>query len=220
MPKGYAKSGINKGQFKKGHIPWIKGKSGVMVAWNKGIPCSEETKRKISESHKTGKFMNCEVCGKEFWVIKSAWDVRKYCSRKCYWVVGIERIRKQGLNNRKYNTKEELHQANLASGRKCYRKHIEQRRFYYRELNCKRRNVGGKHSYGDWREMKEKYNYTCQICGKKEPEITLTEDHIIPISRWNEWIKEHSEITYQCNDIENIQPLCGKCNGWKWGKIL
>jgi hypothetical protein len=45
--------GMQKGSstsFKKGHIPWSKGKIGVLKAWNKGIPRDEETKRKISET--------------------------------------------------------------------------------------------------------------------------------------------------------------------------
>lgn len=37
---------------KVGSIPWNKGKKGLQVAWNKGIPCSEETKHKISETLK------------------------------------------------------------------------------------------------------------------------------------------------------------------------
>jgi hypothetical protein len=36
----------------KGKIPWNKGKIGVQVAWNKNIPCAEESKNKISESLK------------------------------------------------------------------------------------------------------------------------------------------------------------------------
>ena len=165
--------------------------------------------------------MKCIACGKVFWVIKSEWNTRKYCSRKCYMVdSGKEKIKRVGLANRKYLTEEERHKANLASGRKCYRNHIRKRSFYYRQLNCKRRSIGGKHSYKDWLKLKRKFNYTCQICWKKEPEIVLTEDHIIPISKWDEWIKLHPEIKYQCNDIENIQPLCGGCNKWKLNKIL
>lgn len=40
--------------FKKGHISWIKGKKGVIKAWNKGLknPYSEDTIKKMSESQK------------------------------------------------------------------------------------------------------------------------------------------------------------------------
>lgn len=120
----------------------------------------------------------------------------------------------------KFKSFEERHQVRLERGRKCYRKHIEQRRFYYRQLDCKRRNIGGKHNYKQWLKLKKRYNSVCQICRKKEPEIKLTEDHIIPISKWNEWIKNHPEIVYQCNDIDNIQPLCFPCNMRKFNHIL
>ena len=44
-----------KSEFKKGHIPWNKDKKGLQIAWNKGKPWSEETKRKISETLKGNK---------------------------------------------------------------------------------------------------------------------------------------------------------------------
>lgn len=37
--------------FKKGHIPWNKGKKSILKAWNKGIPFSEDSKRRMSEAH-------------------------------------------------------------------------------------------------------------------------------------------------------------------------
>lgn len=51
--------------------------------------------------------------------------------------------------------------------------------------------------------MKARYDYTCLRCGKREPEIMLTPDHIIPV------VKGGS------SDISNIQPLCGPCNSAK-----
>lgn len=54
-----------------------------------------------------------------------------------------------------------------------------------------------------WEEIKAHYNYTCLCCHRKEPEITLVPDHIIPKSKGGKTVKE------------NIQPLCKHCNARK-----
>ena len=71
-----------------------------------------------------------------------------------------------------------------------------------------KKNVGGSHTLGDWQTLKAQYNWTCPACLKKEPNIVLTEDHIIPISRGGS------------DNIENIQPLCRSCNSSKYNKII
>ena len=70
------------------------------------------------------------------------------------------------------------------------------------------RGVGGTHTFAQWENLKAQYNWTCPCCKEAEPKIKLTKDHIIPI------IKGGS------NNIENIQPLCFKCNRDKYTNII
>ena len=69
-----------------------------------------------------------------------------------------------------------------------------------RRSRARRRGAGGDFTAEQWVKMKERYQYTCLCCGKVEPEIRLTVDHVIPIVKDG----RHAE--------ENIQPLCGSCN--------
>lgn len=72
----------------------------------------------------------------------------------------------------------------------------------------RKREALGSHTFGDWERLKLQYDLTCPICGKREPEIKLTEDHIIPLSKGGS------------DNIENIQPLCRSCNSRKGAKII
>jgi len=92
--------------------------------------------------------------------------------------------------------------------------------FYTKRRIDRKKGAGGSHTFEEWENLKKEYEYTCSVCLKKEPEIKLTRDHIIAISIWKYYIKEHSEIDYQCNDIQNIQPLCRSCNSWKKIKAM
>lgn len=71
-----------------------------------------------------------------------------------------------------------------------------------------RMSADGSFTVGEWENLKKQYGLQCPSCGKKEPEIKLTADHVIPLSRGGS------------NWIENIQPLCRSCNSKKWAKIL
>lgn len=54
------------------------------------------------------------------------------------------------------------------------------------------------------KQIMERDNYTCKICGKYMPdEVGLQIDHIIPIAKGGKTISS------------NLQVLCSKCNGSK-----
>ena len=80
--------------------------------------------------------------------------------------------------------------------------------FYKKRRRAMKANAEGTHTLGEWKLLKKQYGYRCPCCGKKEPKIKLTEDHIIPL------IKGGSDY------IENIQPLCRSCNSIKYTKII
>ena len=69
-------------------------------------------------------------------------------------------------------------------------------------------NSFGQFTKQEWENLKRAYSYICPSCKKREPEIKLTIDHIIPLSKGG------------TNYISNIQPLCGKCNNHKYTKVM
>jgi 5-methylcytosine-specific restriction endonuclease McrA len=95
------------------------------------------------------------------------------------------------------------------------KKYREKMYFWVAQLKNKHRvklhGQDGAFSVQQWKDLIEKYEYKCAECGKVKK---LTYDHIVPLSRWNEWAKEHKP-SYRANDIENIQPLCLSCNSKK-----
>lgn len=60
----------------------------------------------------------------------------------------------------------------------------------------------------EWEEKRIAFDLTCPCCGKKEPEISLTIDHIKPL------------IKGGTHDISNLQPLCPTCNFKKHTKEI
>ena len=83
-----------------------------------------------------------------------------------------------------------------------YESNERNRRLYKTRMDRIKKN-GGSHTQQQWEYLKAAYNYTCNMCGIKEPEIKLTKDHIISVKNGGS------------NDIGNLQPLCRHCNSIK-----
>jgi len=99
----------------------------------------------------------------------------------------------------------------LEDQRKWFKKKVqenpEQLRQYQRDRKHRIRANGGKVTLEQWESLKRLHNYTCVFCKRKEPEIKLTQDHIIPITKNG------------VHDITNLQPLCVSCNSTKHNKV-
>lgn len=82
------------------------------------------------------------------------------------------------------------------------RAHPEQRT----SSNHKRRALARElivYSNQEWNDLKVLYSNCCLCCGKQEPEVKLTADHVVPLSDGG------------VGTIDNIQPLCKPCNSSK-----
>ncbi len=178
---------------------------------------------------KNGTIERCGRCEKEFYCKKYRKLLSKsvvYCSKICAnKSIGesrrgikrskeeTERIRKMNLGRkRSEETKRKLSESHKGKiGEKSSnwkggidstyrRRNLDKYRFYQLRRNSRKSNNGGTHTQSQWEELKRKWNYMCLCCKKSEPEITLSEDHIVPISKGGN------------DDISNIQPLCRHCN--------
>ena len=167
-------------------------KNGIPIQLGK--KCSEETRLKMSKSHLERK--------KRLGYINSPETRRKLS------IAGMGHSVSEGVRRR-------VGEAQSGERNWGWKGGISKNKKYMSWLKNKRNRLKGyigellgSHTFGEWELLKKQYRYTCPACERKEPEIKLTEDHIIPLSKGGS------------DNIENIQPLCQSCNAKKHTKII
>lgn len=197
---------------------------GYRTSHKETMHCSNKC-RGIARTLKGTAEKECKECGDKFRIrvsmIKHREKIGKkvgvFCSKKC---------RQKASIGRKLTAEHKAKLVIAHTGVKLSPEHLKARtlgqmgennRFWkggitkvpgYFSFRQKRREImkkgnGGTHTQGEWETLKKQYGFTCPACHLSEPEIKLTEDHVIPISKGG------------CDAIENIQPLCRVCNSKK-----
>lgn len=72
----------------------------------------------------------------------------------------------------------------------------------------KKKHADGSYTTKEWQELKEKSGNKCVFCHRAEADVTLSADHIVPLTKGG------------TNFIENIQPLCRSCNSKKGNRLI
>lgn len=176
-----------------------------------------------NKSHKDGLSSTCKLCAIEkshTWYHENQ-DKALEANRK-WQIANIEKVR--DIQHRwRENNPERNYEIRDKALRKYRENNVEKVRAVSR--NWKKNNVeknlqinrnyralkngnGGEITIQEWQWLKEFYDFSCLKCGRKEPEIKLTLDHVKPLKLGGK------------NVIQNAQPLCGSCNSSKGAKEI
>lgn len=192
---------------KKGCTPWNKGKkcpwaaqNGFkkgQTAWNKGKEVPSISKKMMGNTNGSGNK------GRKF----SPETLKKMSLAKLGKPSGrkgkkLESSQKEKMSLARRSFLKRInpdYEYNMDSSLRAGNKRIRRERLKLLEQH---------HTEEEWESLKREKDYSCVSCLKKEPEIKLTRDHIIPLSCKGK------------DDITNIQPLCNSCNAKKATKPI
>lgn len=202
---------MSKSGRKKGSIPW-----------NKGIPMSEATKKRVSKAKKgtpawnKGKKMSEAMREKMLGNTNGHGNKGRKMSKAWLKKLSLAKLGKPSNAKGRIATPEEKSQKSITKRAQLlrdnsnydYRLDTKTRQGNKRVRRERLKKFGGSHTALQWEELKQKYGFTCSSCKRPEPEIKLTRDHIISLSNGG------------TDDIGNIQPLCNSCNARKSTKTI
>ena len=218
----YCSSRCNKKRWK------LDNKEKVLLDNKEYLRVRASKKKKLAE-----KELICPRCGKTFLNTKSKnYSYIRFCSFNCQNIYNRSKRREKERESepmrkclacgelfdpREFRAYKTVQTCSRKCTKKLWRmKHKDDPEYKkYRALRQRNRKHriranGGNVTNQEWEEIKRKVGYRCVVCGEKEPFkqscTTLTQDHIVPISKGGKHIKE------------NLQPLCMECNIRKYNK--
>jgi len=206
----FAKGHIPANPFKKGNVPWNDGKGHPNIEFickgcgEKVIVPFRKRQQKFC-SKECALFYNANnnpILLENRYKNKDPKDWIYYGRIKEYkhewYLKHKEELSRKGKENYSKN-KKRIEEIN----KRWKKNNPEKVSFIKQAYKRRKRTAEGNFTFEEWENLKKRCDYICQRCGKKEPEIKLTVDHIIPLDKGG------------TNYIKNIQPLCGSCNSSK-----
>ncbi|MBS3124353.1 HNH endonuclease [Candidatus Woesearchaeota archaeon] len=154
----------------------------------------------------------CKLCGKKVEFDKSkklnTQMLKKYCGLKCR--TKLNEINYKHNSPSKY--KEKIRRRRLSESGKITH------RFYAKTRSLKnKRSIITLYSPKQWEDKKKSTNGICPFCKKYVGVNNLKMDHIFPVSKaYKEYLETGKKREYTINDV---QPLCDKCNQDKSDKF-
>jgi hypothetical protein len=202
-------------QFKKGMIPWSKGKkidrprhSGDFVRgftpWNKGMKYPRRKIKikfdKVANRTLVGKI--CNICCKLFWIYRKE---RKFCSRECFgknYTISHSVARQCKCCGKSYSVLNSYGGKKYFCSLACAKKYLIKDRHPSWKGGIKKDKDRRKSFEGSqWRKaVFERDNYTCVLCMVRGGRLEA--DHIKPYSMF-------PELRYEIN---NGRTLCSSCH--------
>lgn len=208
---------------------WLKN-SGIQITKKNRIKRSESHSKKISIANtgktreKSGKYKNCETCGKEYYVIPARFEITKFCSIQCK---GLSLKNNNVASTHPRFIKNAIRQKNCL-GCGCLMTHIPPKsitifnlqkfcsktcadenglRYFgkdnnkYKGENARRKNRTSQHSRWATKVIQRDL-YKCMRCNVSGEVATLQAHHIFPFELFPK----------KRNEIENGITLCSKCH--------